>query len=179
MPQRAYVPAAGHDWLLPLYDPFVKFLGGESAHRRLIDQAQPRPGQRVLEIGSVPEVCRHGSRRSIRQSTWSDSIQIRGHSSGRGRRLRGNGSPCSSIGGFRTRSPIRIGHTTEFSPPSCSTTSRRTRRSEACKKYGACSGQVAPCTCLILAVRTDTWTAWSPTCSTKASACEAALRRRF
>ena len=51
MPQRAYVPAAGHDWLLPLYDPFVKFLGGESAHRRLIDQAQPRPGQRVLEIG--------------------------------------------------------------------------------------------------------------------------------
>jgi ubiquinone/menaquinone biosynthesis C-methylase UbiE len=51
MPQRTYLPAAGHDWLLPLYDPFVKVFGGESAHRRLIDQAQPRPGQRVLEIG--------------------------------------------------------------------------------------------------------------------------------
>jgi len=26
--EKAYLPAAGHDWLLPLYDPLVKLLGG-------------------------------------------------------------------------------------------------------------------------------------------------------
>lgn len=49
--QRIYLPAAGHDWLLPLYDPLVKLLGSESAHRQLLDQAGIRPGYRVLEIG--------------------------------------------------------------------------------------------------------------------------------
>ena len=48
---RTYVPAAGHDWLLPFYDPLVKLMGGESAHRQLIDQADLQPGQRILEIG--------------------------------------------------------------------------------------------------------------------------------
>jgi len=48
---RTYIPAAGHDWLLPLYDPLVKLMGGESAHRQLIDQADLQPGQRILEIG--------------------------------------------------------------------------------------------------------------------------------
>jgi len=49
--QRTYIPAAGHDWLLPFYDSFVKLMGGESAHRQLIDQAQLQAGQRILEIG--------------------------------------------------------------------------------------------------------------------------------
>lgn len=49
--ERTYIPAAGHDWLLPFYDPFVKLMGGESAHRQLIDQADLQPGQRILEIG--------------------------------------------------------------------------------------------------------------------------------
>lgn len=49
--QRTYVPAAGHDWALPLYDPLVKLLGGESARRALVEQADLRPGHRVLEIG--------------------------------------------------------------------------------------------------------------------------------
>jgi ubiquinone/menaquinone biosynthesis C-methylase UbiE len=49
--RRTYIPAAGHDWLLPLYDPLVKLLGSESAHRQLLDQAGIRPGHRVLEIG--------------------------------------------------------------------------------------------------------------------------------
>ena len=48
---RTYLPAAGHDWLLPLYDPVVKLLGSESAHRQLLEQAGIRPGHRVLEIG--------------------------------------------------------------------------------------------------------------------------------
>jgi len=28
---RTYLPAAGRDWRLPLYDPFVKLLGGDAA----------------------------------------------------------------------------------------------------------------------------------------------------
>jgi ubiquinone/menaquinone biosynthesis C-methylase UbiE len=50
-PGRAYVPAAGHDWLLPLYDPLQRWLGGEAAHRQLIEQADLGPTDRVLEIG--------------------------------------------------------------------------------------------------------------------------------
>ena len=49
--QRIYLPAAGHEWLLPLYDPLVKLLGGDSAHRQLVGQTGIQPGHRVLEIG--------------------------------------------------------------------------------------------------------------------------------
>jgi ubiquinone/menaquinone biosynthesis C-methylase UbiE len=48
---KAYLPAAGHDWLLPLYDAFVKLLGGEAASKTLVDQATIQPGFRVLDIG--------------------------------------------------------------------------------------------------------------------------------
>jgi ubiquinone/menaquinone biosynthesis C-methylase UbiE len=49
--EKAYLPAAGHDWLLPFYDPLVKLLGGDTARRILLDQATVRPGHRVLDIG--------------------------------------------------------------------------------------------------------------------------------
>ena len=49
--ERAYQPGMGRDWLLPLYDPLSRLLRLPSAHRRLIDQAAPRPNDRVLEIG--------------------------------------------------------------------------------------------------------------------------------
>jgi ubiquinone/menaquinone biosynthesis C-methylase UbiE len=48
---KAYLPAAGHDWLLPFYDPLVKLLGGDIARRALFEQALIQPGQRVLDIG--------------------------------------------------------------------------------------------------------------------------------
>jgi SAM-dependent methyltransferase len=50
-PRKAYLPGFGHDWLIPLYDPVLKLLGFESYHRQLVDQADIRPGQRILEIG--------------------------------------------------------------------------------------------------------------------------------
>ena len=50
-PRKTYLPGMGHDWLLPLYDPLQKLLGVASAHRQLVDQADLRPGHRVLEIG--------------------------------------------------------------------------------------------------------------------------------
>jgi len=49
--RRTYVPAAGYDWLLPLYDVFAKLMGSESAHRRLIEQADIQPRNHVLDIG--------------------------------------------------------------------------------------------------------------------------------
>lgn len=49
--QRTYIPAAGHDWLLPLYDPVQKWLLGGFAYRALVEQARLHAGQRVLEIG--------------------------------------------------------------------------------------------------------------------------------
>ncbi len=49
--RRIYIPAAGHDWFLPLYDPIVKLLGGDPARRTLLDQAAIRPSHRVLDIG--------------------------------------------------------------------------------------------------------------------------------
>lgn len=49
--KRAFLPAAGHDWFLPLYDPIVKLLGGDKARKTLLDQAALRPDHRVLDIG--------------------------------------------------------------------------------------------------------------------------------
>lgn len=50
--RRSYVPAAGHDWLLPLYDPLLRWVGREQRMKRpLIDQASIHPGHRVLDIG--------------------------------------------------------------------------------------------------------------------------------
>ena len=36
---RTYLPAAGHHWSLPLYDPLVKLLGGDAARGMLLEQA--------------------------------------------------------------------------------------------------------------------------------------------
>src|SRR6266542_4474451 len=49
--RRSYLPAAGHDWFLPLDEPFVKLLGGDRARRVLLDQAAVRPGHHVLDVG--------------------------------------------------------------------------------------------------------------------------------
>jgi ubiquinone/menaquinone biosynthesis C-methylase UbiE len=49
--RRIYIPAAGHDWALPLYDPIVKLLGGDRARKALLDQADIQTGHRVLDIG--------------------------------------------------------------------------------------------------------------------------------
>ena len=50
-PRRTYLPAAGHDWLLPLYDPVVTLLGGDPTRRVLVEQATIQPSHRVLEVG--------------------------------------------------------------------------------------------------------------------------------
>jgi ubiquinone/menaquinone biosynthesis C-methylase UbiE len=49
--QRTYLPAAGRDLFLPLYDLIAKLLGADGARRTLFDLAPLRPGDRVLDIG--------------------------------------------------------------------------------------------------------------------------------
>lgn len=49
--RKHFIPAAGHDWFLPLYDPILRLLGEESIKRELVDQAGVESGHRVLDIG--------------------------------------------------------------------------------------------------------------------------------
>jgi ubiquinone/menaquinone biosynthesis C-methylase UbiE len=49
--QRRYLPAAGRDIFLPLYDPLTRLMGGERILRRLLDQASIQPNHRVLDVG--------------------------------------------------------------------------------------------------------------------------------
>ncbi len=48
---KAYVPAAGKDWLLPLYDPAVKLLGLDHFYYRLIECAKFVNSPKILDIG--------------------------------------------------------------------------------------------------------------------------------
>lgn len=49
---RGYVPAATFDFLLPLYDPALRWLTREHEFKtRLLEQAELRPGHRVLDLG--------------------------------------------------------------------------------------------------------------------------------
>jgi ubiquinone/menaquinone biosynthesis C-methylase UbiE len=48
---RSYIPAAGHDLLLPFYDPLNRLLGVGGLHDDLIAQARLEPGHRVLDVG--------------------------------------------------------------------------------------------------------------------------------
>jgi ubiquinone/menaquinone biosynthesis C-methylase UbiE len=49
--ERTFLPAAGHHYFLPLYDPLTSILGVNRARRALLDQAGLRPYDRVLDVG--------------------------------------------------------------------------------------------------------------------------------
>jgi SAM-dependent methyltransferase len=49
--QRTYLPAAGRDWTLPLYDPMVWLMGANRTRQVLIERAALQPTHTVLEIG--------------------------------------------------------------------------------------------------------------------------------
>lgn len=48
---RPYLPAAGYDFALSLYDPFTRLLGVDALRRELIEGAGLQPNQRVLDVG--------------------------------------------------------------------------------------------------------------------------------
>ena len=49
--ERTFLPAAGRDVFLPLYDPFTKLFGFDAVRRALLDQAALQPHFRVLDVG--------------------------------------------------------------------------------------------------------------------------------
>jgi len=49
--QRTYLPAAGRDSLLPLYDLMTKLMGADQARTALLDRAKIQSGHRVLDVG--------------------------------------------------------------------------------------------------------------------------------
>jgi ubiquinone/menaquinone biosynthesis C-methylase UbiE len=49
--EKHFIPAAGHDWALPLYDTLVKLLGFDERRARLLERVELRAGQDVLDIG--------------------------------------------------------------------------------------------------------------------------------
>jgi ubiquinone/menaquinone biosynthesis C-methylase UbiE len=49
--RKEFLPAAGRDVFLPLYDPLVSLMGGDRARQELIKQSSIQPNQRVLDIG--------------------------------------------------------------------------------------------------------------------------------
>lgn len=51
MAERHFIPAAGHDLFLPLYDPLTTLIGGDGERRALIEHAGIQAGDRVLDIG--------------------------------------------------------------------------------------------------------------------------------
>lgn len=48
---RSFVPAAGHDLLLPLYDPLWRLMGGERLRDAFIAESGLAAGQRILDVG--------------------------------------------------------------------------------------------------------------------------------
>lgn len=48
---RTFVPAAGIDLFLPLYDPLWRLMGGQSVRAAFIREAGLATGQRILDIG--------------------------------------------------------------------------------------------------------------------------------
>lgn len=48
---RTFLPAAGHDWLLPFYDPLCRLLGARKHLAAFAAQAGIEPGQRLLDVG--------------------------------------------------------------------------------------------------------------------------------
>jgi ubiquinone/menaquinone biosynthesis C-methylase UbiE len=49
--ERVFLPAAGRDIFLPLYDPFTRLLGADRAREALLEQGDLQPYQRVLDLG--------------------------------------------------------------------------------------------------------------------------------
>lgn len=50
--RKSYIPALGHDWLTPLYDPLLRWgMQEEKFKQHLIAQARIEPGHRVLDLG--------------------------------------------------------------------------------------------------------------------------------
>lgn len=69
--KKPYLPAAGRDWLLPLYDPLVKFMGADATRSALVEQAALCPGNHVLDLG-----CGTGSLTILIRQLYPDATVV-------------------------------------------------------------------------------------------------------
>ena len=67
-----FVPAAGHAWLLPLYDPLNRLLGAERVKRRFVARADLQPGARVLDLGTGTGDL------ALLAKAWRPAAEVRG-----------------------------------------------------------------------------------------------------
>jgi SAM-dependent methyltransferase len=142
--QRTYVPAAGHHWSLPLYDPLVKLLGGDSARRLLVEQADLQPGHRVLEVG-----CGTGTL-LVLLTRAVPALEVTGldpdvRAPARAKRKADAASVSIQLDrGFSDSLPYADASFDRVFSCSCSTISTEPmRRCAHCAKYGECSSLVA------------------------------------
>jgi len=50
--QSNYIPALNQNWLTPLFDPLLRYIMHEEIFKqRLVDQANPQPNERILDLG--------------------------------------------------------------------------------------------------------------------------------
>ena len=120
---RRFIPAAGCDWLLPLYDPFLWILGGDAVKRPLIEQAALESGMRALDIG-----CGTGSLTLLVEKLHAGVEVVGLDPDPKARRSRSGrrSEPASrsrSTRASRTTCPTRMRRSTGSSRRSCSTTS--------------------------------------------------------
>jgi ubiquinone/menaquinone biosynthesis C-methylase UbiE len=69
--KRTYLPAAGRDSLLPLYDFMTKLMRADQARRTLLEQAQIRPAHRILDLG-----CGTGSLTIQLKQLYPDTVVV-------------------------------------------------------------------------------------------------------
>jgi hypothetical protein len=119
---RTYIPAAGHDWTLPFYDPLVRLLGGNSARAALVKQAALKAGEGVLEIGSGTGTLLAMIKRQHPDVTVTGLDRIREPWLVHVERLTRHRCRSDSIADSLTHSLIRLVPSIASSRVSCSTT---------------------------------------------------------
>ena len=125
---KAYLPAAGHYWTLPLYDPFVNLLGGDKARKLLLDQAAGQSIRRVLDVG-----CGTGTLVAMMTKRLDPGVEIVGLDPDPralpelGEKRNKKGCPPSSIKAIQKHCPILQRPLIECSRHSCFTISGLTR----------------------------------------------------
>ena len=158
--RRTFVPAAGHDWALPLYDPVVALLGADRARRMLVEQAALRPGHRVLDIG-----CGTGTLALLIKRFYPETDVVRVNPDpkvlARGQRKAERAAISIRFDrGFSDELPYPPGSFNGCSRLSCSITSRETRRRRRCARFVASSNRAALYTWSILEGRSPVMASW-------------------